>query len=135
MASSTTSVHINGAALESLLNGSNGPVARDLQRRGDRIADRMQQTAPKNTGNLASNIRSALISEGGELNVRVGIFGRSARNVPYLKFVIHGTHGPIRPRRARALRLVVNGRVVYATEVRGQSANNFMTAAIEAGRG
>jgi len=135
VASSTTAVFINGAALDSLLNGPNGPVGRDLQRRGERIADRMRQTAPKVTNNLASNIRSALISEGGELNVRVGIFGRSARAVPYLRFVIHGTHGPIRPRRARALRMVINGRVVYATEVRGQSANNFMTAAIEAGRG
>lgn len=135
MASSTTSVHINGAALDSLLNGPNGPVGRDLQRRGERIADRMKQTAPKVTHNMANNIRSALISEGGTLNVRVGIFGRNARAVPYLKYVIHGTHGPIRPHRARALRMVINGRVVYATEARGQPANNFMTAAIDAGRG
>jgi hypothetical protein len=131
----STQVHINGAALNALLNGPNGPVAREIQRRGERIRDRMQQTAPRETGNLAQNIRSALVSEGGTINSRVGVFGASARRVPYLRFVIGGTRTPIRPRRARVLRFVVNGRVVYAKEVRGQPANNFMLAAIDAGRG
>lgn len=133
MASLTTRVHLNGAALESMLNGPNGPVARDLQRRGERIADRMKATAPVESGNMRSHIRSALTIDIGQLEVRVGIFGRSARAVPYLKYVINGTRTPIRPRRARVLRFVINGRVVYAKEVRGQSANNFMTEAISAG--
>lgn len=131
----TTSVHINGAALQSLLNGPNGPVAREIQRRGERIADRMRATAPRDSGNLANNIRAALVSEGGEIQSRVGVFGSNARRVPYLKYIIGGTRTPIRPRRARVLRFVINGRVVYAKEVRGQPANNFMVAAIEAGRG
>lgn len=133
MASVTTQVFINGAALNSMLNGPNGPVARDLQQRGERIADRMKVTAPRVSGNLAANIRSALVIDVGQLEIRVGIFGRAARAVPYVKFVTGGTQGPIRPKRARVLRFVVNGRVVYAKEVRGQAANNFMVEAMSAG--
>jgi hypothetical protein len=135
MASSTVVVGLHGAALNSLLRGANGPVARELQRRGNMILNRAQATAPVQSGKLRSHLRSELTSRGGEINVRVGIFGRSARAVPYLGYVLRGTGSPIRPRRARVLRFVINGRVVYAKAVRGQSANNFLLEALSAGRG
>lgn len=140
MATVTTAVHINGAALDSLLNGPNGPVAHELQRRGDLIKNAAQRLAPKKTGALAAAIRSALVSSGGQIEVRVGIFGASARAVPYFRFVESGTgiYGPnrsmIKPRRARALRFVVGGKVVYAKQVSGSPPNHFLEEAIDAAR-
>src|SRR5262252_7437703 len=125
MASAQVSFHINGAALNSLLNGPNGPVARELQRRGDIILAEARRRAPRKTGNLAANLKAALVSTGGKIEERVGLFGAGARAVPYFKWVDRGTgiygpgHTPIRPRHARALRFVVNSRVVYAKEVSG----------------
>lgn len=140
MASVTTSFHLNGAALDSLLNGPNGPVARELERRGELIAAEARRLAPKKTGNLAANIRAALVSTNGKIEERVGLFGASARAVPYFKYVDRGTglygptRTPIRPRHAQALRFVVNGRVVYATKVSGQRPNHFLKEALAAGR-
>lgn len=133
MASVSTAVSIHGAALNSLLSGPNGPVARDLERRGARILDRAQTLAPRATGRLASALTSRLFSVGGTIEVRVGIFGAAARSVPYLQYVLKGTNTPIRPRRAQVLRFVVNGRVIYAKEVRGQVPNNFLLQALQAG--
>lgn len=133
MASVTTAFQINGAALQSMLTGPNGPVARDLQRRGERILDRARATAPRDTGRMAGALMSRLFSVGGIPEVRVGIFGSAARAVPYLRYVTEGTSTPIRPRRAQVLRFMVGGKVYYAKEVRGQSPNNFLIRAIEAG--
>lgn len=57
---------------------------------------------------------------------------------PAASFVLHGTRGPydIYPKRAKALRFVIGGRVVYSRHVvhPGIKANNFLEKALLAAR-
>jgi Bacteriophage HK97-gp10, putative tail-component len=90
-----------------------GASRSELREAGRQTVNRAKVLAPVDTGRLRASIR-------GELQ---GFFTLRPKfvigtNVDYAEMVHDGTRPHIiRPRRARALRFVVNGRVVYAKVV------------------
>lgn len=108
----------------------------ELREVGPRVVNRAKILAPVDTGRLRASIK-------GELQ---GVWTLRPRfvvgtNVDYAEMVHDGTRPHvIRPRNARALRFMVNGRVVYARVVHhpGTRANPFLDRALRevtAGRG
>ena len=60
------------AALEALLNGVGGPVARDLAKRAIRVESAAKNLAPVDTGRLRSSITWAIGKDGRGLYAAVG---------------------------------------------------------------
>lgn len=116
-----------------------GKIARALRLRGGRtyrkLGDRTQRTA-------AIAEREAPGSMGRYIVWKIedgprGLQGVIVCDHPAVRFVLDGTRPHIiRPRRARALRFEVRGRVVYAAYVRhpGTRANDFLGRALRMGR-
>ncbi len=75
----------NTGALEALLHGPSGGVARDLAKRAIRVESRAKQLAPVDTGRLRSSITWRITLGAGGLNAIVGT------NVAYAVFVHEGT--------------------------------------------
>lgn len=129
---------LNRGQLHTLLQSRTGPLARRMQRSGIRVANQAKKNllgrggAPRrvNTGRLLNSITVDIVMVNGLPAARVGT------NVYYAKWVhsgtgIYGPRGtPIRPVRARLLRFQVDGRWVYAREVRGMKPNHFLTDAL-----
>jgi hypothetical protein len=125
---------LNQAEIHRIGHSPTGPVARDLLARGHRWAGAARRQVGVDSGRLRGSIGVELTRAAGELAVRVG------SNVRYARWHHDGTglYGPhktrIRPVRARALRFVVRGRVVFARSVRGSRPNRFLTDTIWAAR-
>jgi Bacteriophage HK97-gp10, putative tail-component len=94
---SSVKVVWNEHEIHVLLTSEQGPVARDLVRRGQRVLNAARRRAPVNTGALRGSLTSELITVSGAPAVRVG------SNLPYAIYV-HEGHGPIVPVRAKILR-------------------------------
>lgn len=135
---------LDRAALDRLLTSDQGPVARDMLRRGLRVETRAKQNlagrgGPRriDTGRLRASVTTTLVrARGGAPAVRVG------SDVDYAILVHNGTGvfgpsgSPIRPRSARFLVFVPRGgsQKVFARQVRGMEPNPFLLNALAAAR-
>lgn len=114
-----------------------GASMSELRRVGPAVVNRAKVLAPVRTGRLRAAIGPARYSRTWTLRPQVTI----DVNVDYAGFVNDGTRPHIiRPKNKRALRFVVDGRVVFATVVHhpGTRAKPFMdraVAEVTAGRG
>lgn len=78
-------VYFDQGALAQVLAGPNGPVARDLARRGAQVETAAKRLAPVDTGRLRASIVSALGEDGRGLFVDIGT------DVTYAPYVELGT--------------------------------------------
>lgn len=122
--------NLNERVLRDLLSARPGtPLGEDLDSRARRVERLAKQLVGVDTTRLIRSIRR----ERGEgfVDIVAGIPGQT----PYTMWHHDGTRPHIvRPRRAKALRFVVNGRVVYAARVRhpGTRGSRFLTRALSA---
>lgn len=113
---------LNRPAIANLKSNPNGPVGGYIRRRAERIALAARADAPKKTGRLARSIKVTYYYG---LNPYVTI----GSDLDYAKDVHDGTRPHlIAPEKARVLRFVVRGRVIYAREVHhpGTRPNKFL---------
>ncbi|MGW4731842.1 hypothetical protein ACWEQC_22210 [Streptomyces shenzhenensis] len=106
----------------------NGVVARRLAERTARTARIAEREAPGSMGRYIS----WKVQDGPR-----GLQGVIVCDHPAVRYVLDGTRPHIiRPRRAKALRFEVSGRVVFAAYARhpGTRANNFLGRALREGR-
>lgn len=73
------------AALHALLQGEQGPVAKDVLRRSIRVERAAKQGCPVDTGRLRSSITHELATDAR------GLVGRIGTNVVYAPYVEFGT--------------------------------------------
>lgn len=121
-------VRVQPNLLRRLLRSRGGKVERKLRERTERTARIAQQEAPGSLGHYIS----WKIVQGPK-----GLTGVIVCDHPAVRYVLDGTRPHIiRPRRAKALRFEVGGRVTYAKVVHhpGTAPNNFMGRALRRGR-
>lgn len=121
-------VHIDPGRISRLLRLRGGRTERKLAERTARVARYAEQEAPGTMGQYIT----WKIQPGPR-----GLQGVIQCSHPAVRFVIEGTRPHlIRPRRAKALRFEVGGRVTYAKVVRhpGTRANPFLQRALRRGR-
>lgn len=126
------SLKVDRSAMRRLLDAAPGSAfGNDLDRRAARVASRARQLVGVDTGLLRSTIR---IERGaGYRDIVAGRTGQTR----YTGWHHDGTTAHvIRPRRAKALRFVVGGRVVFAAKVQhpGSRGTKFLTRALPAAR-
>ncbi|GGZ23254.1 hypothetical protein GCM10010387_15460 [Streptomyces inusitatus] len=122
------SVTIDQGAIARALRLRSGIPARRLAARTERTARFAEQEAPGSMGSLITST----VEDGPD-----GLQGVITSTHYATRFVLDGTRPHlIRPRRKRALRFEVGGRVVFAALVRhpGTRANNFLLRALRLGR-
>lgn len=149
MATAKTTHHLNVSGVHALLNSPNGGVAKDLLRRGLRVASAAKknlETEPRrvNTGALRADIHPELVIINGKIALRVGT------NKSYALWVHDGTgiYGPrgerITPHSAKALRWkskkygAKKGKFkgfAFAKSIAGMKPNKFLKNALHAARG
>lgn len=97
----------------------NGNVGRFIRRNARTLEYRAKAFAPVRSGALKRAIGTWYGHHNGELEARVGANPAPGNyRIGYAIFMHRGTRPHIiRPRQAKALRFVVNGRVVYAAKV------------------
>lgn len=78
-------VTLDNAALTELLQGPNGPVHADIQRRTLRVHAKAVENCPVDTGRLRSSIRWAMIKD------ERGVVGIVGSDVEYAGYVEDGT--------------------------------------------
>lgn len=78
-------IDINGAALQELLNGPQGPVGRELLRRVIRVESAAIRACPVDTGRLRSSITHDVGQD------ERGLVGRVGSDVVYAPYVEFGT--------------------------------------------
>lgn len=78
-------VRIDGAALATLFNSDQGPIAKELLKIALRVEGRAKELCPVDTGRLRSSITSALEEESGTIVAVVGT------DVEYASFIELGT--------------------------------------------
>lgn len=125
-------VTVNRSALRRLLEGRRGTrLGNDLDARAARVASRARQLVGVDTGLLLSTIR--VESGAGYRDIVAGRVGKTPYTIWH-----HDGSAPhvIRPRRARALRFEINGRVIFAAKVNhpGTRGTKFLTRALPAAR-
>lgn len=121
--------------LRSVLRGSEGEVATEIRKRGNRVLNRARQGAPVHTGVLRASIHMDMTEVDGAPQAVI------STNLEYAIYQEMGT-GVFGPRHQRifahpprmALRYVQNGRVVYRRSVAGTPGKHFMEKALEAAR-
>lgn len=121
-------VRIEPGRFMRLLRARGSIAHRRLSTRTERVANIAQQEAPGRMGDYIS----WKVTDGPR-----GLQGVIVCDHPAVKYVLDGTRPHlIRPRRAKALRFEVSGRVVYTKLVRhpGTRPNNFLRRALERGR-
>lgn len=112
------------------LQVNTGPVLSHVRDIAADAVTIMKATAPKRTGELARLIGRSVGSanqSGAYVSIRL-----SARHA---KWVLHGTQGPIVPRKSKTLAIRNPTRtavVAHRRFVRGQAPNDFVTPAIRA---
>ncbi|WNI20285.1 hypothetical protein [Actinacidiphila sp. ITFR-21] len=121
-------VTIDPGRIARLLRLRNGPVERKLRERTERVEAIAKREAP---GHMGDFISSDVVES------PRGLQGVITCNHPAVQYVLRGTRPHIiRPRRARALRFEVGGRVVFSKLVHhpGTDANDFLGRALREGR-
>jgi hypothetical protein len=124
----TVEVRLNQNALRRLLRSRTSTARRKMEQRTERTANITRDLAPGSMGDYVD----WRVEEGPG-----GLQGVITCNHPAVRFVLDGTRPHlIRPRRAKALRFEVGGRVVYARLVRhpGTEPNDFLGKALRLGR-
>lgn len=114
---------VNKSGLTELVSGPNGPVIRDLRRRGRILLALAKADAPKETGRLARSLHMRVVL-GRAPYVLVG------SNLRYAQMVHDGTRPHIiTPDKAKTLRFKHRGRVIYAQVVHhpGTRPNRYLT--------
>lgn len=82
-----TEFRLNRRALDEILTDSNGPVARELERRAVQVERRAKRMCPVDTGRLRASITHALEGKGAGKNLSAIV----GTNVDYAVFVEFGT--------------------------------------------
>ncbi len=131
-------------AIRQYLTTTNGPVMREMLRRGLLVETAAKRNLQGNaghlkridTGRLTTSIHTSVVTIGGQPQVRVGT------NVYYARWVHNGTgiYGPrhtrITPKHARRLRFRPRGGpYVFRRSVAGMKPNHFLVDALSAARG
>ncbi len=130
----SVSISIDGSKLNRLLRSPNGPVGRDMIKRGHKVAAAARRRINSRTGRLASSIKVEIVISRGTAGCQIGT------SVHYAKYVhdgtgIYGPSGrPIRPKRGRALKFSGSTGVVYSASSRGQKGTHFLRNALRAAR-
>ncbi|GAA0591614.1 hypothetical protein GCM10010174_03320 [Kutzneria viridogrisea] len=141
-------VVVHEAALRALVTSPAGPVVRQILDVRRHTANHARTGAPRDTGVLAASIYEELLIHG------LVVTGRVAIAAPYGIYVTRGTgiYGPsgqpIRPKNAKVLAFPAGRRMgpvragaktsssgrpmVFATQVRGQRPNPFLSRALQA---
>lgn len=133
---------LNDRQISYILHSPNGPVARDLIKRGIRVQTKARRnlggstgSGPKrvNHGLLRASISTNLLTIDGRLAMRIG------SGLYYARWVHDGTgiYGPkarpIRPKTAKYLRWVDKaGTPHFARQVRGMKPNTYLKSALPA---
>lgn len=76
-------VHWDGAALQAVLRGPQGPVAKDLVQRCIKVERTAKRLCPVDTGRLRASITHSLESDSRGL---VGVVGTDVHYAPYVEF-------------------------------------------------
>lgn len=125
-------VRLDPEALNRLLRSPDGPVARDLLRRGHAVENRAKGLCPVKTGRLRASITTQLVSTTVGPAVIVGT------NVEYGRYVHDGTglYGPNHARIVRpgggVMRWVSGGKPVFARSTQGMPGRPFLKDALVA---
>jgi hypothetical protein len=125
-------VNLDDAEIERLLRSPEGPVAKDLLRRGAKVESAAIRLCPRDTGRLAGSIDHELDRDERGLVVRVG------SNIEYSRHVEEGTglYGPFKqrivPTTKQALAFTVGGRRVVVASIAGARAQPFLRPALKA---
>lgn len=129
---SSIKVRLSPGEVQAMLRGPNGPVARDIYRRGKRVEGRAKRLAPVDTGRLRASISTEMLRRDTP-TARVGT------NVKYATFVHFGTglYGPrgalIRPVRASVMVFTPRGgSPVFTRFTRGVRPRPFLQDALPA---
>ncbi|MDN3056844.1 hypothetical protein PH213_20280 [Streptomyces sp. SRF1] len=121
-------VTVDPSRLARLLRRRGGRAERKLRERTSRVASIAEREAPGSMGRYIS----WKVVEGPR-----GLQGLIVCDHPAVHYVLNGTRPHlIRPRRAKALRFKLGGRVVFAKLVRhpGTKPNDFLGKALRLGR-
>jgi hypothetical protein len=131
---------VNTGLYDRYLNDERRPVRVDLRRRMVKIQNRVIQTCPRRTGRLVSTVQTTAGLDG-ERPYQELTIGKDGET-DYLGYILNGTPAhlifPIQNRPNPHLRFVSRGgMVVFARMVRhpGTRANNFLTRALDEGKG
>jgi len=117
------------AKIRELTTGSTGPVFLLVQSLTRAVETRARQEAPVRTGKLRRSIKAGPVTAKGTT-----VHGSVTAHAEHGIFVHEGTRPHvIRARKAKALRFVVDGRVVFAQSVNhpGTKPNKFMLRAVK----
>lgn len=87
MATTSTTVVLNPAAVHEMLNSRRGPVGKDLTKKAIKVTSGAKRRCPVKTGRLRSSIRWDLMEDG------KGLFARVGTEVEYAAAVHNGTRG------------------------------------------
>jgi hypothetical protein len=131
---------IDEVAVLQLLHSPNGPVAKDMLRRGRDVARLARRLVGRQSGRLAHSIEHYPVYDDGVPGVRIG------SSLYYARFVhdgtgIYGPRGtPIRPTRKNLLAwmgrsrgvLRARSQFIYARSVRGQRGTKYLERALRA---
>lgn len=133
-------VDVDNARIEAWARNPAGEVARDMLRRANNVESSARFDAPRDTGLLASTLRSQMDFSGAYPSATVTV-GRSGLT-PYLGYVLFGTAPhiieAIQNRPNPHLRFIPRGGgVVFAKRVfhPGTAADNFLVRALVARAG
>lgn len=125
-------VTIDDAALQAFIHDPDGPIRRDLRRRGNNVQRRARQLVGVQTGALRASIKVTDLDSVASPSVSVG------SDLPYALLHHNGSRPHvITPNSERLLRFKVAGKVVYARVVKhpGTKPNPYLLKAlVEAGK-
>lgn len=111
-------------AFRHLARGLGGAIELVVKKTAERAEELLRERAPRKTGRMAESVGSTVLG-------RAAIVGLRAS---YARFLEFGTRPhEIRPRRARALRFSIGGRMIFARRVLhpGIRPRRFVQAAAE----
>lgn len=117
---------LNPAATRQLLSSGSGGLAKNMLKRGHRVASFAKKFAPVRTGRLRSSVNVVLISVNGYPGVAVGT------NVKYAKFV-HDGRRAFRAKPGKVLVFKAKGRgnkMVFTKKVKATKPNPFLKDAL-----
>jgi phage gpG-like protein len=114
-------------ALAAFIADPQGPIAKDIKRRADRVERASKRMVGVDSGRLRQSIHTQVVP-GASPTIMVG------SRVSYALLHHQGTRPHIiRPHLRQKLRFKINGRVVYATQVLhpGTRPNHYLTVPLE----
>lgn len=120
-------VTVDDVALETFINDPQGPIRKDLRRRGNNVQRRAKQLVGVNTGTLRQSIRLT------ELNSKIAPSVSVGSDLHYALLHHEGSRPHvITPNSGRLLRFKVGGKVVYARMVKhpGTKPNPYLARAL-----